>query len=62
MNPKTFSLVVGTIFLVIAALHLARILMGWEAVIAGWQVPFWVSGVAVVVAGYLGYRGVRPRS
>lgn len=55
-------MVVGAIFLVIAALHLARILMGWEAGIAGWQIPLWVSWVGVVVAGYLGYQGVRPRS
>ncbi len=61
MNQKTFSSVVGIIFLVIAALHLVRILMGWEAIIAGWQVPLWVSGVAVVVAGYLGYQGIRRK-
>lgn len=35
--------------------------MGWEAVIAGWQVPVWVSWVGVVVAGYLGYKGVRQQ-
>ena len=59
MNQKTFSLVAGIIFLAIAVLHLTRILMGWEAVIAGWQVPVWVSWAGVVGAGYLGYQGVR---
>ncbi|MBI4122850.1 MAG: hypothetical protein HY458_00600 [Parcubacteria group bacterium] len=61
MNQKTFSLVAGIIFLAIAVLHLTRILMGWEAIIAGWQVPVWVSWVGVVVAGYLGYKGVRRK-
>lgn len=59
MDQKTFSLVAGIIFLAVAVMHLSRILMGWEAVIAGWQVPMWVSWGGVVVAGYLGYKGVR---
>jgi len=32
-----------------------RLLFGWEAVIGGWQVPFWVSWVGIAVAGSLGY-------
>ncbi|MDO8474307.1 MAG: hypothetical protein Q7S62_02085 [bacterium] len=59
MNQKTFSLVVGTIFLLIGFLHVARIVFGWEAQIAGWQIPMWVSWPAVAAALYLGFQGVR---
>jgi len=38
---------------------LVRIVLDWEAVIAGWVVPRWVSWVALVIAGYLGYEGLR---
>lgn len=61
MDQKTFSLVAGIIFLAVAAMHLSRILMGWEAAIAGWQIPLWVSWAGVGVAGYLGYQGVRRK-
>ena len=59
MNQKTFSLVAGVIFLVIALLHILRTILGWEATIAGVSIPFWVSWVGIVVAGYLGYQGIR---
>jgi uncharacterized membrane protein len=62
MNQKTFSLTSGIIFLVIALLHLARILYGWEAMIAGVAIPIWASWVALVVAAYLVYSGLRLRS
>lgn len=59
MNQKTFSLVAGTIFLVIGFLHVARIVFGWEVQIAAWEVPMWLSWAAVVAGLYLGYQGVR---
>lgn len=55
MSQKTFLKTAGVIFTVIGALHVLRLLLGWEAVIGGWDVPRWVSGLAVVLAGYLGY-------
>jgi hypothetical protein len=47
------------IFLVIAILHLLRIIFGWSPVVEGWAVPMWLSWVALVVAGWLGYEGLR---
>ncbi|MEK6904718.1 MAG: hypothetical protein AABW87_03950 [Nanoarchaeota archaeon] len=44
------------IFLLIALLHLLRIILGWQAQIASWQVPTWASFVAVIIAGYLSYK------
>ena len=59
MNQRSFCLVSGIIFLIIAFLHLLRIVLSWEAVIAGWIVPLWVSWLALIIAGYLGYEGLK---
>ena len=59
MNRRSYCLTTGIIFIVIALLHLLRIVYGWKVVIGPWPVPDSVSWVAFVVAGYLGYEGVR---
>ncbi len=55
MTQRTFNLLAGTIFLLIAILHALRILLGWEAVIAGWKVPIGLSWLALALAGFLAY-------
>jgi hypothetical protein len=59
MNQRSFSWLAGIIFTIIALLHLLRIVYGWDAVVDGWRVPKWISWVALIVAGYLGYEGLR---
>lgn len=59
MNQKIFSLVAGSIFLLVALVHVLRLAFGWTAVIAGWAVPMWVSWIALLIAGFLGFEGVR---
>lgn len=59
MRLKTFGLTAGVIFLSIALLHALRLIFGWQAVIGGWEVPTWVSWLALVIAAYLGYEGIR---
>lgn len=61
MNQKNFSTVTLVIFLLIALLHALRLVYGWNAVIGGWEVPMWLSAVAVVLAGYLAYNAFRLR-
>jgi len=34
---------------VVALVHLLRLVFGWEAVIAGWTVPMWVSAIGLVL-------------
>ncbi len=55
MSHKTFLKITGALFAVIGALHVLRLLLGWEAVIGGWDVPRWMSWLAAALAGYLGY-------
>lgn len=51
--------VTGAIFSLIALLHLARIALQWDATIAGWNVPMWLSWIAAPLAGFLGYSGLK---
>ena len=58
MGQKTFSMVSGVIFALMALLHLSRIYMGWPVVIGSWTAPMWVSWIGLVVAGGLSYFGL----
>lgn len=55
LNQKNYLQSTGLLFAVGAIVHLLRILIGWQASIAGWDVPVWLSFVVVVAAGYLAY-------
>jgi uncharacterized membrane protein len=59
MNRRSYCVITGIIFIVIALLHLLRIIYHWRAVIGPWAAPDWISWIALVVAGYLGYEGIR---
>lgn len=59
MNQKTFTATAATLFLIIGILQAARLLGSWDAVINGWSIPVWLSGIAVVVALFLAYTGFR---
>jgi len=59
MNQKVFLTVSGTIFGVIALLHLGRILAGWPAHLGPWEAPMWLSWVAAAVAGDLAFSAFR---
>ena len=61
MKQKTFTLTAGVVFSIIAVLHLLRLLFGWEATIGGWNVPLWISCVAIAVSGYLAYTAFKLR-
>ena len=49
--------VTATLFLAMAVVHLLRIIFGWHVEIGGLSIPFWVSWLAVFVAGALAYFG-----
>jgi hypothetical protein len=59
MNRRTYCVITGIIFVVIALLHLLRIVYGWKVVIGDSTIPDWISWVALVVSVYLGYEGIR---
>jgi hypothetical protein len=59
MTQRTFSLITGTFFLLIALLHTDRLLRGWQVSIGDMIVPLWVSWIGFAVAAYLAYEGFR---
>ena len=59
MNQKTYIQVTGLLLTVGVVVHLLRLILGWSANIAGWEVPVWLSVVAVVVAGYLAWSAYK---
>ena len=62
MNKNMFPPLAGTIFLIVALAHALRLVFKWEVIVAGWLVPMWVSAVALVIAAYLAYVGLRKES
>ncbi len=59
MSQKIFSLVAGLIFLLIAVMHGLRLAFRWEVVLNGWSAPMWVSWLALVIAGFLAFEGLK---
>ena len=59
MNDRSFPLIAGIIFALVALLHILRVYMGWPVVVGGWSVPMWVSWIGLIVVGGLGYFGLR---
>jgi hypothetical protein len=57
MNQKMYFLSCGTVFFVVAAAHLARLIFGWEIAIAGWTIPHWISIPGFIVPGVLSVWG-----
>jgi hypothetical protein len=58
MDLKRYLTMAGAIFVLVALAHLVRAVMDWPIVIAGWIVPIWLSWLAFVIAGALGYLGL----
>ena len=50
---KPFTVAAVVIFAIVAVMHLLRMVLGWDATIAGTEIPMWVSIAALVIAGDL---------
>ncbi len=53
MNEKSFALVVGVLFAVVAAAQGARLVLRLEISLNGQAIPLWPSAVACLVLGLL---------
>ncbi|MDE2312073.1 MAG: hypothetical protein KGJ93_03245 [Patescibacteria group bacterium] len=54
-EERLFHRVAGTIFAIIAVLHLLRLFFGWQFNLFGWATPYWLSGIGTIVAAFLSY-------
>ena len=59
MKQETYKKVTVLIFSVITILHVLRLIFGWDAVLGGWQVPVWLSFIAVALGGFLAYSAFK---
>ena len=59
LSKNTFPQLAAAIFLIVAVAHALRLIFKWVVSIGGWQVPMWVSAVAIVISAYLAYEGFR---
>jgi hypothetical protein len=59
MDRKTYLVVAGIIFTLVALFHLVRIFENWPVIIGDWSVPKWVSWVGLIVAGGLALLAFR---
>lgn len=58
-GERTFHRVAGTIFGLVALAHLLRLIFGLPINLLSWNTPYWVSGIAAVIAGFLSYASFR---
>jgi hypothetical protein len=59
VDQRTYNVVTAVLFLIMAVVHLLRIIFGWPARIGGLDVPIWASWLAILVTGGLAYFGFR---
>jgi len=56
---RRYELVSGLFLSLLALLQLVRLVRGWPVLIAGAEIPVWVSAIAFVIAGSLALWGLR---
>jgi hypothetical protein len=59
LRERTYLLLVGAIFAIVAAAHLVRVFYAIDLVIMGYAVPLWLSWIGTAVVAYLSYMSFR---
>lgn len=55
LRERTYLMIAGAVFGVIAAAHLIRLFTGVDIAVAGWSVPLWLSWIGTAATAYLSY-------
>ena len=50
---KPFTTVAVVLFVLIAFMHLLRLLLSWEVTVNGMVIPEWASGLGLVITAWL---------
>ena len=61
MSRNTYLTVTATLFVTVGIVHLLRIIFGWSVEIGSWNIPFWVSWLALFASGALAYFGLTQK-
>jgi hypothetical protein len=59
MTVRTYALTSSILFLLVAVLHLLRLVLQENVMIGSWHFPMWASIVAIAVSGFLSFAGFR---
>jgi hypothetical protein len=59
VDQKAYNTITAVLFLIMAVLHLLRIIFGWPAQLGGLGIPLWASWIALIITGALAYFGFR---
>ena len=59
MHTKPVTKFTAMLFMLGALIHLTRLLFGWNVMIAGMMIPFWVSLLVVPVAVLIAFMLMR---
>ncbi len=58
-RERKFHLIAGWVFLIVAILHLLRVLFGVELMLGLWDVPYWINGLAAIITAFLSYASFK---
>lgn len=53
MKLKSFLLIISVFFLLVALVHLCRVLLHWEFIIGNFHLPYWMNILAFAVTAIL---------
>ncbi len=53
MNERLYLLISGSVFALMGFLHLIRIISQWSVQVGDLGIPFWLSGLAIMVTWVL---------
>lgn len=59
MKQKDYIKLTGLIFTGVAAVHVWRLLSGWDIELGDIELPYWLSFLGVAAAGFLAYTSQR---
>lgn len=59
MRERMYMMVAAVIFTVVAVAHLWRLFSNAPLMLAGWEVPLWLSWFGVALSAYLAYESYR---
>ena len=59
MKQKNFLITAGSIFGIVSVLHLWRSVLSLPMVVGNWNVPLWISYIAVIVLWIMSYSAFK---
>ena len=59
MSTRTYLLVSGALFTIVALAHLWRIVLALPVLIGGYDLPMWASWVATFIPAFLAFSAFR---